>query len=87
VAARPGCGGAARASGLTTMLPRLLPRPVRENQAELYDILALTGLVTRIVENNVAKLAHSKPRWRTDRHDQDYVAMELYNRKKLKRDP
>lgn len=68
-------------------LPRLLVEPTRENQAELYDILALTGLVTRLAENNIAKLQHSAPRWRTERHDQDYVAMELYKRKESKGNP
>jgi len=68
-------------------LPRLLVEPTKENQAELYDILALTGLVTRLTENNIAKLQHSASRWRTERHDQDYVAMELYKRKQLKGNP
>jgi hypothetical protein len=61
-------------------LPRLLVPPSKEHQAEFYDILALTGLVTRLAENNVAKLKYSADKWRTERHDQDYVAMELYKR-------
>ena len=80
----------AGAKCLTTeasMLPRLLPELRPENQAELYETLAFLGLITRKAVNNIAMLEYAKPRWRTERHDQDYVAIELYNRQTSKGNP